>query len=363
MNKHSTNVKNISGGRQSNFELLRIVCMIGIIASHYVTQSDAIEITTGANLLICLLANIGGKFGVNCFVIITSWFLVDKVQNFKSVLLTWFTVFVYQLSVSILSYVFGIGDSSLFVIAKSALPVLGNLNWYVSAYFVFIMLIPFVKIMLYNLSRLQFITLFITLTIANVIGPYIFEIQDFTTSPLFFIYIFIAVYGVKKYDFLKLKVNTSTFVIVSCIFFMIIMQYVYRVYHVEYSIVFNSTAMYSPFQILLSAAVFTIFKNLNIKNNKLINSIAKHTFSVFVIHTVYPIRYNFLWKNLLHVQNWYYSKYFLLHLIVSVVAIYICCLIVDAFVTKLVFKPVSNNNYFLKFANYIHSRFYIQIDR
>lgn len=192
--------------------------MIGIIASHYVTQSDAIEITTGANLLICLLANIGGKFGVNCFVIITSWFLVDKVQNFKSVLLTWFTVFVYQLSVSILSYVFGIGDSSLFVIAKSALPVLGNLNWYVSAYFVFIMLIPFVKIMLYNLSRLQFITLFITLTIANVIGPYIFEIQDFTTSPLFFIYIFIAVYGVKKYDFLKLKVNTSTFVIVSCIF-------------------------------------------------------------------------------------------------------------------------------------------------
>lgn len=198
MNKHSTNVKNISGGRQSNFELLRIVCMIGIIASHYVTQSDAIEITTGANLLICLLANIGGKFGVNCFVIITSWFLVDKVQNFKSVLLTWFTVFVYQLSVSILSYVFGIGDSSLFVIAKSALPVLGNLNWYVSAYFVFIMLIPFVKIMLYNLSRLQFITLFITLTIANVIGPYIFEIQDFTTSPLFFIYIFIAVYGVKK---------------------------------------------------------------------------------------------------------------------------------------------------------------------
>ena len=128
MNKHSTNVKNISGGRQSNFELLRIVCMIGIIASNYVTQSDAIEITTGANLLICLLANIGGKFGVNCFVIITSWFLVDKVQNFKSVLLTWFTVFVYQLSVSILSYVFGIGDSSLFVIAKSALPVLGNLN-------------------------------------------------------------------------------------------------------------------------------------------------------------------------------------------------------------------------------------------
>lgn len=70
--------ENIGKQRNSSFELLRIVSMILIIAHHYSVHGGWVydyNILSTNKLFIDLLS-IGGKLGVNCFVVITGFFLV-----------------------------------------------------------------------------------------------------------------------------------------------------------------------------------------------------------------------------------------------------------------------------------------------
>lgn len=65
--------------RNSNLELFRILVMLSIIAHHYVVNSgvwseiQATEPT--ANSLFYYIFGMWGKTGINCFVLITGWFI------------------------------------------------------------------------------------------------------------------------------------------------------------------------------------------------------------------------------------------------------------------------------------------------
>ena len=63
-----------ASNRLSNYELLRIISMLGIIGSHCVTQGQAIDVANGFTFLFCCFLRVFGKLGVHVFVIITSWF-------------------------------------------------------------------------------------------------------------------------------------------------------------------------------------------------------------------------------------------------------------------------------------------------
>lgn len=68
------------GVRSSNIELFRILSMLMIVAHHYVVNSGLIDcIDTQASLhfqdYFLLLFGWGGKTGINCFVLITGYFM------------------------------------------------------------------------------------------------------------------------------------------------------------------------------------------------------------------------------------------------------------------------------------------------
>ena len=71
--------KKIQGGRDSNFELYRIVAMLLIIAHHFVVNSGildkAYEAPLSANSIFLFLFGAWGKTGINCFMMITGYFM------------------------------------------------------------------------------------------------------------------------------------------------------------------------------------------------------------------------------------------------------------------------------------------------
>ena len=73
--------KNLRGGvRSSNIELFRILSMITIVAHHYVVNSgllDCIEKQAPLEFkdYFLILFGMGGKTGINCFVLITGYFM------------------------------------------------------------------------------------------------------------------------------------------------------------------------------------------------------------------------------------------------------------------------------------------------
>lgn len=74
--------------RESNLELLRILAMLLIFLGHYVYWGIGDEFKTGNffNELIFNFLILGGRIGVNIFVLISSWFLIDSKFNFKKII-------------------------------------------------------------------------------------------------------------------------------------------------------------------------------------------------------------------------------------------------------------------------------------
>ena len=71
------------------------------------------------------------------------------------------------------------------------------------------------------------------------------------------------------------------------------------------------------------------FKNLKIKNNLLINTIASTCFGVFLIHANSDTMRRWLWTDMLHNVLIYESKYYFLHAIISVLCVFIICSFIE----------------------------------
>ena len=92
---------------------------------------------------------------------------------------------------------------------------------------------------------------------------------------------------------------------------------------------------------ILSIFVFAYFKNINIQQNKIIEILAKSSFSVYLIH-LNPLIINYLFFNILKIQNFYDKNLFLLmaYVIIMSVIIYIVCTIIDNIRIQLIEKQI-----------------------
>ena len=90
--------------RDSSIELFRIVTMMVIVAHHYIVNSGVIDqITqqnaTSGNALFALLFGWGGKTGINCFVLITGYFMCASQATVRKFVKLLFEVLFTKLSV------------------------------------------------------------------------------------------------------------------------------------------------------------------------------------------------------------------------------------------------------------------------
>lgn len=77
----------MGGGRNSSIELLRIVAMFMILASHFVVHNgyDVKDLPVGPmRIFFQLVMQSGGVVGVVIFFTISAWFFLDKEQTIKS---------------------------------------------------------------------------------------------------------------------------------------------------------------------------------------------------------------------------------------------------------------------------------------
>ncbi len=96
--------------RQSNIELLRIIAMFLIIAHHYAIHSGFNFSTTAItiNRLWVQFLQIGGKIGVNVFILIFGYFLIySKTIKTTKILKLWGTVLFYSYTFLILFTIMG----------------------------------------------------------------------------------------------------------------------------------------------------------------------------------------------------------------------------------------------------------------
>lgn len=203
--------------RNSNFELLRIISIVMIIVFHLCLYTDFVYSSLSVNKMLVDIFIVLGEIGVNCFLFISGYYLVES--EFKSLRVIKFELELLFYSILISLFVMILRGE---MIAKTELvqmfvPFTTQSWWFASCYMILLMLCPFVNIMIKNLTRKQHRELIILcLVIWSVIPTFTGFLVNNTESAMYFtrviwffvIYVtaaYIRVYNVEfKHVFMKL---------------------------------------------------------------------------------------------------------------------------------------------------------------
>ncbi len=138
--------------RNSNIELLRIVSMVLIAMFHFSVHGSWPEGGPLASDTAVEMLSFGGKLGVNCFVLITGYFMVHgrlKVQSLLRVVLqTWFYSF------AILA-IFAVTQPDLITperLRKAVTPITSGEYWFITCYLALMVTSPFLNVLYRHLS-------------------------------------------------------------------------------------------------------------------------------------------------------------------------------------------------------------------
>lgn len=151
--------------RTSNLELFRIITMLMIVAHHYVvnsglTQLIYADLSSGKSMFL-LLFGAWGKTGINCFVLITGYFMCKSKITFKKFCKLLLEIEFYKIIIYFSFCVTGYIDFSLADFIKNILPMIHVSNNFFGCYLIFYLCIPFLNILLHSMNERQHIYLLI----------------------------------------------------------------------------------------------------------------------------------------------------------------------------------------------------------
>lgn len=320
--------------RNSSIELLRIISMVMIMFHHFAYHGNFEwnynEITIPHLWYNFIL--MGGKVGVNIFVLISGFFLIENTERLfqpKKLLKFWGQVVFYSITTYFLSIVLQINNFDIKQIIKICFPITYPGWWFASTYFMLYLIHPFLNKLLHDLNKNVYQYLILLLVLCWSIIPTLTTQLFESNSLLWFITLYVIAGYVKIYGFnerLKSKHYFFLFLIV------LVCSYLISVSFLVLGTKRNELAVHAidffgmeRFPILLMALfLFMTFAKLKIKYNKWINVIASATFGVYLIHDSSYIRY-YIWWNIFKINQYQESLFLIPYSILVVFIIYVLC--------------------------------------
>ncbi|PMD68831.1 acyltransferase [Companilactobacillus nuruki] len=328
--------------RNSAIECLRILSMFFIILGHFSWQTDW-KFQSNEYVLKSIINSlwIGGKLGVNLFVLISGYFIISSGFKKKSFISIWITSYFYSILILILSVVFKINEFDLKNIVKTVfLSSSGYLNWFVTAYLGMYLLVPYMNKILLSFSRLQYHKFLLTIFfIFSVLGTLFRNPAIGTTGDdivwLLVVYCFGAYIRIFENE-LKREIKKiylwsilAISLFLSC-FSVFIINYIQLKYNIG-----SSPRLYgwligglSPLQLLSALCIFLFVVRINPFTIKFINEVASTTFSIYLIHANLLI-VDWLWNNLIRGYRYENTPFVLAYGLLVSSLIFIFCSIID----------------------------------
>lgn len=324
--------------RRSNLELYRIIVMMLIVAHHYVGNSGLMEVMAdepmSSKSLYLYILGMWGKTGINCFVLITGYFMCRSNITLRKFLKLFLEIMFYNIVIWAIFVATGYESFSIKMMLKDILPITSIHDGFTSCFLVFYLFIPFLNILVGNLDKkrhqyLLGLCLFTYTFLAMI--PKIHVVFNYVTwfCVLYLISSYIRLYGlfpsVKKIQWGMFTLVSVALAMVSTVSF-IFLHLKYGIKLTPYRLVSDSNAIFS---VIVSVCSFMYFKDLPIKQSKLINTISASTFGVLCIHANSNTMRQWLWKDTLNNVEQYYSDNMIWLSLVSILAVFFICVIVD----------------------------------
>jgi len=324
--------------RQSNFEMLKIIAMLLILAKHYAVFSNMIfpQDTVTVNEIFHLLITGCIHFALNVFVLISGYFLTNATLEKNYILkiikiigqVCFFSITLYALGCFMGCYTL-----SLRGLVEAVLPLTYRTWWFATAYFMLFILSPFLNMLFNKLPQKMFIILLGICTFFWSVVPTIFN-KDFECNDLIY---FIFLYGIAAY--IKRFVEDSKIrkpLLAVAIIVILGLTYASAIL-VEFMSLNNPGLLVHKYRLmgkymlpnlLTSVCLFLLVKGWNFGEKKWVNTIASGGFGVYLI-TEHPFIREYLWTKWLPSNQYTTESFFIIYSIGVILVVYCACTIID----------------------------------
>lgn len=368
--------------RKSGIELVKIIAIFLIIISHVTqtlitgTQFNNLQFndgyynvtaTTNINVFVLMIFRYLGALGNLIFIISSSYFLsnIEKSNKKKVFSLGLNTIIISLIYLAI--FLFANINLSKKEIIKSIFPITFQNNWFITVYLMFIMIVPYLNIVIKKLTQKQLLGLSYTLFILYFVIAFIKNSYDLNNLIVFVTVYFIVNYF-KKYmeNFWNDKKRCITLLILGIIS-LIILQFLTNFIGLKFEFLQNKQLHWvvnnNPILFIIAIALFYLFKQMSFKSH-FINTISSLSLYIYLIHE------NLLFRTYTRVYIWHYIYekigytyiiieilvYALLLFIISIIISYVYKITLEKIINNLIEKIFNNNkikNIFNKIENKI----------
>jgi hypothetical protein len=328
--------------RSSNLELYRIICMMMIVAHHYVVNSGltseggslTMDLTSGNSLFLTLFGA-WGKTGINCFMMITGYFMCTSIITIRKFVKLMGQIYFYKCFFFVVFLVLGYETMAPQRLIKLVMPFWNITNGFVSCFIAFWLTIPFWTILVRNMNQRQHqLLLLLLFGIYTILGSVpTFEIKyNYVTwfGILFLISSYIRLYPHAIFNRKQLWGVLTLLSVVFAMLSIVLMRWKFGGNDIGISYFFVSDCN-SFFAVIVAVCSFLWFKNMSIKYSKIINSFGAATFGVLLIHANSDAMRTWLWQDLVDVAGHYtlHIDDLMIYSITVVLTIFVVCNLID----------------------------------
>lgn len=336
--------------RESNLELFRIITMLLIIAHHFVVNSDVAQVIRDNPQEVAsrflLVFGAWGKTGINCFVLITGYFMCKSSISLQKFLKLVTQILFYNLVIFGIFIFAGQEDFSIRHLIGKLLVVKNMDGGFTSGFIMFYLLIPFLSILVNNLTQRQHLALvalvIFTFTICGSVAPPL-PIRVTVNYVLHFSNLFIIASYVRLHGF-PLKLNHRAWGWLTLGSLILGAASVLALNHLAPQSGFFCFHFVSDSNKILAMALafsaFMWFKDLRIGYSKTINLLGGATFGVLLIHANSDTMRQWLWNEVVDCAGHFTDPWLWLYAPACVIVIFIVCAALEILRQRYIENPV-----------------------
>ena len=374
--EHTSMYQN-SSNRKTNFELLRIICMLMIIGLHFNNFSGCLDNfkNTSLNYFLCWGTESFCYNGVNIFILLSGYFGYKRPINkcrvsvlvSKTMLYSWMFTLIGIIFVFIKIDI----DWSVSYVIRGLTPIISGDYWFITSYLMMLSFSPIMNNAINKFHKEKMIMLLIALvSVFSVIPTFMpwCDINIFNYgegSPIWFCVLYLTGGYISKYVSFD-GLSRSELYHIRMWAILIVFALLAVVTFSKFSISFlskyflgkelGSGVLYHHNSLFIygcSISILLLFKTLNIRYvtiNSIVTNIAPSVFSIYLIHDNI-IAKQFIWRFVRSLED-YNSPFWILFFIGSTLGIFGTSLLLDRIINKIV--PIQYlSNVLLNICNII----------
>lgn len=359
--------------RQANYELLRIIAMLMVVILHYLSRTGALLVLgedAGARRIIGTLLEAFCIVAVNVYVLISGYFLIDAGFKVKRILVLICQVMFYSLSIPLIMLASGITEisaDSIYGWMQYMFPIGTEHYWFATSYVMLYLFTPVLNAAVKSMNKRQLQIVLAGLLICfcgiKSIFPVRFVTDRFGYDFGWFLCVYLTAAYIKLYGLRVFSTARRAWLSyiggAAAVFGMVCGFYYINLKTGAFNYYFEVPFHYN-YILCLAAAVslFYAFRYVKIPEGRaagIICAVSPLTFGVYLFHEHIDIRMKWTgWiNNFIGSPEGTGAAGFLLHLLLSVILIYLIGIFIDG-IRRVVFSYAGRHIAKTKLVSWIN---------